>query len=180
MAYSTNWRPATPLIGFQPIAEVSTTQQHPLGTIIQARDIGASGNVNGNGQGEFIYVKGVTDGARGAWVGINADDGGTTLAVADGVYPLVGVMMSALDATTDFGWCQITGKAVALALTGYADNAAVYLTSTPGSIDDTAVAGDLVHRATGASNVGVPESGMAEFEIARPHTDNNVDDLDVS
>lgn len=177
MAYSTDWRIMhPPQIGWQPIDEVSTTKRHELGTIVQAKDFGT----NSNGMGEFIYVKGVSSGATGAWVGINADDGGTTLATADGIYPLVGVMMSTLDATTDYGWAQITGKAVGKALAGYADNANVYLTGTAGSVDDTAVAGDLVHNAKGASALDGPATGMAEFELARPFTDNDVDDLDVS
>lgn len=173
--YSTNWRLVEPRIGAQPIAEVSTTQNHPLGTILRARDIGATNNLTGNGEGEFIYVKGVSSGATGAWVGID-EDGATTLAIADGYYPLVGVLMADLDATTKYGWTQITGKAVALALTGYADNANVYLTGTAGSVDDTAVAGDLVHRALGASALDAPAAGMAEFFLNRPSTDNNVDD----
>lgn len=175
MAYSTNWRPAVHQIGIQPIADVSTTQLHPFGMEIQAKDIGATGNVNGNGQGTFVYVKGVASGARGDWVGID-EDGGTTRAVADGYYPLVGILMSDLDATTDYGWAQIAGKAVGKCLASYADNGNVYLTSTAGSVDDAAVAGDLVHRAQGASAIATPESGMAEFWLNRPSTDNDVDD----
>ena len=56
MAYSTDWRAKGPVIlGNQAINEVSTTQRHPLGTIVQAEDHGS----NGNGTGEFMYVKGV-------------------------------------------------------------------------------------------------------------------------
>lgn len=171
MAYTTNWHPSEPRLGMQPINEVSTTQNHPLGTIIKAVDRGT----NANGEGEFIYALGVASGARGAWVGINADDGGTTLAVANGIYPLVGVMMSAMVAST-YGWVQISGKAVGKALAAFADNGNVYLTATAGSVDDAAVAGDLVHRAKGASALDFPETGMAEFEISRPSTDDDVDD----
>lgn len=170
--YSTAWKHVGGRIGMQPIADTSTTAQHPLGTIVHAMDTGA----NQNGEGEFIYVKGVTSGAVGSWVGINLDDGSTTLAVADGYYPLVGILMSALSASTLYGWAQISGKAVGKALAAYADDAAVYLTSTAGSVDDAAVAGDLVHRAMGASALDAPATGMAEFELSRPHTDNDVDD----
>lgn len=170
--YTTDWKHRTPTIGMQPISEVSTTQQHELGLILQAEDRGT----NRNGVGEFIYVKGVGSGATGAWVGINADDGSTTLAVANGYYPLVGIMMSDLDATTDYGWAQITGKAVGKCLAAFADNGKVYLTATAGSVDDAAVAGDLVHRANGASAIDAPATGMAEFELSRPHTDDDVDD----
>jgi hypothetical protein len=173
MAYSTDWKIFSPaLVGWQPISEVSTTQRHDLGTIVQAVDRGA----NQNGVGEFIYVKGVASGATAAWVGINQDDGGTTLAVANGIYPLVGVLMSTLDAATDFGWAQISGKAVGKALAAFADNGNVYLTATAGSVDDAVVAGDLVHRAKGASALDFPATGMAEFEISRSSTDDDVDD----
>jgi hypothetical protein len=164
MAYSTSWVPLTPIIGLQPIAEVSTTQNHPLGLIVQCEDKGS----NANGVGEFIYVKGVTNGALGAWVGINADAGTTTLAVANGVHPLVGVMMSVLDASTDYGWVQISGKAVGLCLALFADDGDVYLTATAGSVDDADVAGDFVSGAKGASAIDGPATGMAEFELARP------------
>jgi len=171
MAYSTDWQPVDPRIGMQPISTVSTTQNHPLGTIIRAVDRGS----NSNGEGEFIYVKGVASGALGAWAGINTDDGSTTLATANGIYPLVGVMMSVLDATTDFGWCQISGKAVGLCLASFADNGNVYLTATAGSVDDADVAGDFVSNALGASAIDSPATGMAEFEISRPFTRDGLD-----
>lgn len=176
MAYTTDWKIFSPaLVGWQPIDEVSTTQRYPFGMEVQAEDRGS----NANGVGTFVYVKGVSSGARGDWVGID-EDGATTRVVADGYYPLVGVLMSDLDATTDFGWAHIVGKAGAKALTGYADNGKVYLTGTAGSVDDTVVAGDLVHRAIGASALDTPETGFAEFYLNRPSTDNNEDDLDVS
>jgi hypothetical protein len=171
MAYSTSWVPLTPVIGLQPIAEVSTTQNHPLGLIVQCEDKGS----NANGVGEFIYVKGVTNGAVGSWVGIAADDGSTVLAVANGIHPLVGVLMSALDASTDYGWAQITGKAVGKCLASYADNGDVYLTATAGSVDDADVAGDFVSGAKGASAIDGPATGMAEFELSRPFVRDGLD-----
>lgn len=167
--YTTTWHPTDPVSGLQPIADVSTTQNHEFGFIVRARE-----TTNGNGSGTFMYVKGVTNGARGSWVGINLDDGSTTLAVANGIYPLMGIMMSDLDATTDYGWVQIEGKAVAKALTGFADNADVYLTATAGSVDDSDVAGDYVYHAKGASALDAPETGMAEFEIHRPYTNDGL------
>ena len=171
MAYSTSWKPVEPRIGLQPIDEVSTTQRHPLGTVVRCVDYGS----NANGEGEFIYVKGVTNGAVGSWVGIASDDHATTLAVANGIYPLVGVLMSVLDASTDYGWAQISGKAVGKALASFADNGDVYLTATAGSVDDAAVAGDFVSNAKGASALDGPATGMAEFELNRPFTRDGLD-----
>ncbi len=58
------------------------------------------------------------------------------------------------------------------ALTAFADNADVYLTSTAGSVDDTDVAGDFVSNAKGASALDAPATGMAEFEIQYPYMDD--------
>lgn len=166
MAYTTNWKITTPLIGVQPISEVSTTQRHPLGTIVTAEEI-----ANGNGVGEFIYLKGVTSGARKKWVTYVMDSGACVLLAANAIGP-VGIMMSDLDAATDFGWVQISGKAVGLAAASYLDNGLVYATATAGTVDDAVVAGDRVKEALGASAVDGPETGAAEFEIHRPFMDD--------
>lgn len=172
MAETTDWKIITPIVGAQAINEVSTVQRHELGLEVQARDVGA----NLCGVATFKYVKGVTDGARGAWAGINMDDGSTTLAVANGIYGLVGIMMSDLDAATDYGWVGIDGKIAGLAGAAFADNGNVYLTATAGTVDDADVAGDLVSNAKGAAALDTPETGFAHFEIHRPHTDDGIDD----
>lgn len=151
------------LIGAQPIAETSTVQRHPLGTIVTAWD-------ETYGSGEFIYLKGVASTAVGSWVHYSMDDGTTALTAANGIGP-VGVAMSA-NVASQYGWYQISGKAVGKALASYADNALVWLTATAGSVDDTVVDGDLVHLAKGASAVDTPSAGLAEFEISRPYTDD--------
>jgi len=72
---------------------------------------------------------------------------------------------------SQYGWYQISGKAVGACLTGYADNAQVWITATGASVDDASVAGDLVNNAKGASTTTV-DSGVADFEISRPFVDN--------
>lgn len=150
-------------IGVQPIAETSTTQNHKLGTIVRAED-------PTYGAGEFIYLAGVASTAVGSWVTINLDDGSTTLLAANAIGP-VGVAMSA-NVASQYGWYQISGKAVGKALADYADNGLVFATATAGSVDDAVVDGDMVHLAKGASAVGTPSAGLAEFEISRPYTDD--------
>jgi hypothetical protein len=166
MAYSTDWKFTDSQIGLQGVTEVSTTQNHPLGIKRRAVDFGT----NANGEGEFIYVVGVADGAAGSWVKI-LEDGYTTSLLAQNDIGKVGILMAALVAST-YGWAQVRGKAVGKALTGYLDNALVYATGTPGSVDDTAVAGDRVKNAIGASALDGPASGMAEFEIDDPFMDD--------
>jgi len=168
MAYETNWQIVTPLVGLQPISETSTTQSHPLGTIVQAVDRGE----NGNGQGEFIYLLGVADTVAGSWVTFNDDDGSTALLAANAIGP-VAIAMSA-NVADQYGWYQVRGKAVGLALAAFADNGNVYATATAGSIDDAIVAGDRVKNAKGASALDFPATGAAEFEINRPWMDDGL------
>ena len=149
--------------GAQAIADTSTTQRHPLGTIVTATD-------PTYGAGEFIYLLGVASTAVGSWVTYNLDNGGTALLAANAIGP-VGIAMSA-NVASQYGWCQISGKAVGKALASYADNGLVWATATAGSIDDAVVDGDMVHLAKGASAVDTPSTGLAEFEISRPYTDD--------
>jgi hypothetical protein len=157
------FRITSQVLGSQPIATNSTTQQHPLGTIVVATD-------PTYGSGEFIYLKGLNSTAIGEWVTYNTDDFSTTLLAANAIGP-VAVAMSAC-VTGEYGWYQINGKAVGLAASGYADNGLVYATATAGTVDDTVVAGDRVKNAKGASAVDTPSTGYAEFEIARPFMDD--------
>lgn len=157
------FRPVSTLVALQPIANTATTQNHPLGLIVQAND-------PTYGNGEFIYLKGVASTAVGSWVTFNNDDFSTTLLAANAIGP-VAVAMSD-NVASQYGWYQISGKAVGKALTGYVDNALVYATATAGSIDDAVVAGDRVKNALGASAVDTPSSGLAEFEINRPFMDD--------
>lgn len=147
------------------IGSVNTTERVPLGTILLASD-------PTYGAGEFVYLKGVASTAVGSWVTYNIDDGTTALLVANAIGP-VAIAMAATVAST-WGWYQIEGRAVGAALTAFADNANVYATATAGSVDDAIVAGDRVKAAKGASAVGTPSAGLAEFEIHRPVMDDGL------
>lgn len=151
------------IIGYQPIAVTDTVQNHKLGTIVKAED-------PTYGAGEFIYLKGVASTVVGSWVTYSYDDGSTALLAANAIDP-VAVSMSA-NVANQYGWYQISGKAVGLVASGYVDNALVYATATAGTVDDAVVAGDRVKLAKGASAIGTPAAGFAEFEIARPFMDD--------
>lgn len=152
-------------LGFQPIAVTETTQNHPLGTRVQAKD-------PLYGVGEFIYLQGVASTEVGSWVIFNQDDNTTALLAANAIGP-VAVAMSA-NVANQFGWYQIYGEAVGKALAGFVDNANVYATATAGSVDDAVVAGDRVKSAKGGSAVGTPSAGLAEFEIQYPLMDDGL------
>ena len=152
-----------PIVGTQPIADTSTTQNNVLGMIVQATDPTL-------GAGTFVYLQGLAATAVGSWVTYNASDNTTALLAANAIGP-VATAMSA-NVASQYGWYQIEGKAVGKALAAYADNGLVFATATAGSVDDAVVAGDRVKLAKGASAVGTPSSGLAYFEIQRPFMDD--------
>jgi len=147
----------------------STTQQMPLGTIIQATDVATTNY----GIGEFIYLTGIASTAVGSWVTI-IDNSITALTVGSAVGQ-VAIAMAATVAA-QFGWYQITGQAAGLVLTGFvATGGDAYLTATAGSLDDSAVAGDFVSGAVPVSARDTPSSGLAEFQLNRPSVSNLLD-----
>lgn len=151
------------ILGTQAIAETSTVKNHPLGTRVKA--------VHPTyGEGEFIYLAGLANTAVGSWVTFLQDDNSTVLLAANAIGP-VAIAMSA-NVAAQYGWYQIYGKAVGKCLALYADNGLVYATATAGSIDDAVVVGDRVKLAIGASAIGTPAAGLAEFEIQYPFMDD--------
>ena len=148
--------------GAQPIDVTDTVKRHPLGTIVRASD-------PTYGAGEFIYCKGVASTAVGSVVIYYPDDWATALASTSTV-GMVGVAMSANAASTSYGWYQISGKAVVKAGT-VADDAKVWATATPGTVDDATADGYLIHNAWFGSADGTPSAGFAEAEIGRPYID---------
>jgi hypothetical protein len=157
--------PVEPRIGLQPIADTSTTQNHPLGTVIKAVD-------STYGEGEFIYLKGAASTAVGSLVLFSPDDFTTSLLAANDIGS-VAVAMSA-NVASQYGWYQIKGKAVGKVLAGFLDNANCYATATAGSIDDAVVAGDRLKNCKGASAIDTPSTGLAELEIDHPFMDDGV------
>jgi len=115
-------------------AQVDTVQQFAFNT--KAVD------VDGN---EYLYVKGVASGAVGRWVTYD-EVGVTTLLVAD-AKGLVGVMCGVLDATTDFGWIQIFGKATASIADTSSDNTLIGYEDASGYAGDGYGAGDMIYGA---------------------------------
>lgn len=135
--------------------DIHTTQLYPLGT--RAYD-----NV-GN---EYIYLKGVASTVQ--YSGVSFDEVHvTSLAVAN-AKGRVAIASAAVDATTKFGWYCVQGKFPAKVLALFADNGAVFLTSTAGSFDDADVAGDAVMGMVGRSAIDTPSTGLAYMELNYP------------
>ena len=177
--YSTNWKHLGGRIGMQPISETSTTKKHPLGTVTKAVDLGditaaTNNNVDGNGEGEFVYALGAASTVIGDWVHFLEDGWTTARTVADAIGK-VGIAMSA-NVASSYGWYQVAGKAVGKVAAAFADNGDVYLTATAGTVDDAIVAGDRVQNCKGASAIDGPATGMAEMEMDHPFTNNALAD----
>ena len=148
-----------PIAGMQNIADTSTTQNHTLGMIVQAKDVAST-----------AYGAGVASTVLGSFVTYNSDDNSTALLAANAIGPVATSM--SINVASQYGWYQISGKLVGKCLAGYADNGLVYATATAGSIDDAVVAGDRVKLAKGASAIGTPSTGLAEFEMQRSFMDD--------
>ena len=155
------------MVGWQPIADTSTVQTKPLGTIVDAYDPTYGG-------AEFIYLKGVGSTAVGSWVGYSPALGTSVLAAASGTYPLA-VAMSACSTTTLFGWYQISGTARALGLTSITHTSGfLALSGTAGSLDDASIIGDHVFNARKTTAVHVVGTFLDTYQINRPFTTNVV------
>jgi hypothetical protein len=152
------------LQGLPAIGTVGTTQEAPLGLIVQALH-------PTYGIGEYIYLKGVASTVVGSAVTYSPDDFSTALLVPNAIGPVA--IATAATVANRFGWYQISGKAVVDSNT-VSDNGNVYATATPGEVDDAVVAGDRVKNATFASANGTPSAGLAEIEIARPFVDDGL------
>lgn len=133
------YRISTPIAGYQPIAETSTTKKHPYGTIVSAVD-------PVYGAGEFIYLKGLASTVVGSIVTYVASTGVTALSTTSGVVnggAPVAVAMSA-NVASQYGWYQIAGDAVIKKTAVKVDPAGttkVYLSATAGRVMQTSVAG---------------------------------------
>lgn len=92
--------------GTQQIADTSTTQNHPLGTIVRAKD-------PTYGEGEFIYLLGVTSTTVGVFVTYSVGTGHQSKLATSAVATSdpIAVAMSA-NVGSAYGWYQISGLAI--------------------------------------------------------------------
>lgn len=157
------------MIGGQQIDVNSTTQQHQLGLRCSAVDTASTDY----GVSEFIYLIGLASVAVGEVCIYSEVDYTVKLAVANDDGQIAFAMAATV--ASEYGWFQIKGRAVSLVSASFAADLAVYLTATPGTVDDAVVAGDRVHRCIGSSAIATPAAGQAEMDISYPSTDNTAD-----
>lgn len=132
------WRISSGEVAYQRIADTSTTQNHPLGTVVKAVD-------PTYGEGEFIYLLGLVGTLAGLVVTYTARTGVTALSTTSGVVEggaPIAVAMSA-NVASQYGWYQIGGDAVVLktAVAITPATVKVYLSATAGRFMPTSVAG---------------------------------------
>lgn len=155
-----NFQPTQPFMGIQPIATTSTTQNHVLGTVVTAVDVGTAQL----GEAKFIYAKGVGSTAAGDLCVIDTKAGTTARAVhTTAARGMLGVSMSA-NVASQYGWYQIYGAGPIASVTGTAANA-VYFTSTAGTVDSVDVATD---RVDGAWFTVTGSGGFSYVQLAFP------------
>lgn len=156
------------LVGAQPIADTSTTQNHNLGTIVRASD-------PTYGQAEFVYLKGIGSTAVGSVVTYDTLTYTTTLsAVGGSIARPVAIAMSA-NVASQYGWYQISGIAVVKkqCTVSLAAGAAVGVLST-GLIAGTAslkeIFGAVVHAVASAT------AGRTTVQVVinRPHKQGRI------
>ena len=133
--------------------EVHTSQKNPLGAVRLFSD--------GN---EYIYLKGVTNGAAklvvvyqpGVW---------TATLIATTVKGCVAIMQAAVDASTKYGWCLHVGADVITTRTALTSNTPLFAGGVAGYVDVAAVKGDQIigmHCRNAAGAVG-----SAQIQISR-------------
>jgi hypothetical protein len=151
-------------IGHQQIADISTVQKHPLGTIIRATD-------PTYGEGEFIYLLGVTGTVAGSWVTYAGRAFTTALLAADAIGPTAIAM--AANIGSSYGWYLLHGAYPSAKAGDVASNGNLYTTATAGKVDDLVVTGERVWgaKATAADN---STHGTVAVEISRPFTTNAI------
>jgi hypothetical protein len=147
----------------QDIQTVDTTKNHDLGTRVHA--VHAT-----YGVAEFIYVKGVSSVIATDWCTYD-DSFALVRLVANAIGPVC-IAMSAIDASTDYGWaCIYAGQIPGGSGAAIADNAQIYAHGTAGLVDDAVVDGDMVHNAICRSTIsGAAITGL--FQIWYPYCDD--------
>lgn len=145
-------------MGLQPIGETSSTQNHVLGLVTEAKDVTY-------GPGRFVYCKGVASTAAGDVCSYDTANGDTARVVSAGGTSTgpVGVAMSA-NVASRFGWYQIEG-AGPVATTSVSADDRLYMTATAGTLDNAVVASDLV---TGIVARSATVAGFATCQIDHP------------
>lgn len=165
MAYS----PIGPVVVPQAIADTSTTQKMPLGSIVRAED-------PTYGVAEFIYLRGVASTVVGSIVNWRGTTYQTALGyVGENVPSPQAVSMSA-NVANQFGWYQISGIAVAAkaCTVSFAAGAKVAVGSTSGLAVATLSGQELMGAVVSAVASATAGRTSVQIVLNRPHSQGRV------
>lgn len=167
MAFPTtiSFKHEDPEAGLQPIDQTSTTQNHPIGHVVKAKDATY-------GEGEFVYLKGVASTIQGD-VCYYDQYASTTARSGAGSRGPFGIAMSA-NVASQYGWYMVRGSILVNCLA--ADTTTVtgqFNTATAGSLDDAIVAGDKVDGLSVKTTVGTPAAGFCVAQLHYPSANGN-------
>lgn len=152
-------------IGYQRIADTSTTQNHPLGTVVRATD-------TTYGEGEFIYLQGVASTVVGSAVVYNDATYLTTLAPAGNRLPEPVAFAMSANVASQYGWYQISGNVRAAKTSGLAlaSNVAVGIL-TAGKVAATGSGKEIQGALSVAKSTA---STLATLVVNRPHMQGRI------
>ena len=157
--------------GAQPIADISTTQKHPLGTVVRGVD-------PTYGEGEFIYLLGVNSTVTGMVVKYNTTTYQTALiTVSNGKNKGVPVAVAmGANVASSYGWYQVNGNAVVKKTTvAVTPGVPIFISATDGRIKVLASAGQQILGAMTANlTTIVTTTSTVVVTIARPHTQGQI------
>lgn len=153
-------------IGFPALADVSTVQKVPLGTVARIMDNSEAAPQHA---GEAIYLKASGAGIiKGSMVDYDTHLATAVLSPATAGTGPVAVSFNTVPSGS-FSWFQIQGRAAVAAPNAMVPGAEVWsLAATPGSVDDAVVAGEQILNAKVSTTTGTPAAGLAYIEIERP------------
>jgi hypothetical protein len=154
------------IVGSQAIADTSTTQQHPLGTIVQAYD-------STYGMGEFIYLLGVTSTVVGSIVNYDAAWQSALHTSALNLPRPLAVAMSA-NVGSSYGWYQISGQAVVVKANTLSLGVGEGIGATAGAAVVVATGSILNGMCVAAAASAVTASTSVRVMINRPHDTSDV------
>jgi len=162
---------ADPILGVQPIDQSSTVQNHPLGMIVRGKD-----PVDGNG--EFIYLLGVTGTAVGNLVNWSGSATGTASwqTAISGSAASQGVSLAvAMSANTGsaYGWYAIGGAVMVTTNGTFAATGRIYLASS-GNVTTTSAAGTEILNINQVTATGTPAANQAKVYINRPFAQGQI------
>ena len=158
---ASSWKPVDHIGLDQEIDATSTTQKYKEGYTVRCKDVSS----NARGYGEFVYAKGVASTVAGDLCIL--ESGFTTIRAAADDEGSLGVAMSA-NVASQWGWYQVRGRAI-VSSGDVADNAQLYLTSTAGTVDDAAVAGDAI---AGMRSAGADDTSQVLADLMYPSVTN--------